>query len=43
MENRRYYNTLLVAIDLIHHNIGQSWHHPFERTGMTSGMAHKRK
>ncbi len=29
--------------DLINHDLGQSWHDPFERIGLASGMPHERE
>jgi hypothetical protein len=43
VKDSRDNNTILRLINLIHHDIGQSRHHPFKRTGIMANMAHERK
>jgi hypothetical protein len=43
MKHSRNDNTLLRLIDLVHHDIRQSRHHPFKRTRIVADMAHEWK
>lgn len=43
VENGCYNNSLLLAIDFVHHNVGQPRHHPFEGIRIATNMANSWK